>query len=74
MKKFFIFAFAAITALATWGQTNLALNQPAIATSGAAQVGNDGSNDSRWESGHGVDPQNWQVDLGEAQTFNSCNL
>ena len=71
MKKFFIFAFAAITALATWGQTNLALNQPAIATSGAAQVGNDGSNDSRWESGHGVDPQNWQVDLGEAQTFNS---
>ena len=71
MKKIFTMALAALAALSVWGQTNLALNQPSIATTGAPQVGNDGNNDSRWESGHGVDPQNWQVDLGEAQTFNS---
>ena len=55
------------------GQTNLALNQPTVASPGALQGsanGNDGSTTSRWESAHGVDPQNWQVDLGEAQTFN----
>ncbi|MBO5540698.1 MAG: discoidin domain-containing protein [Muribaculaceae bacterium] len=65
MKKNLTLAVAAIAVMTAFGQTNLALNQPSIATSGNAAQGNDGNNGSRWESTHGVDPQLWQVDLGE---------
>ena len=50
---------------------NLALNKTAIATSGTATAGNNGSQGDRWESTHGVDSQTWQVDLGSSQTFNA---
>lgn len=49
---------------------NLALNKTAIATSGTATAGNNGSQGDRWESVHS-DPQTWQVDLGSSQTFNA---
>lgn len=49
---------------------NLALNKTAIATSGTAAAGNNGSQGDRWESVHS-DPQTWQVDLGSSQTFNA---
>ena len=49
---------------------NLALNKEAIATSGTATAGNNGSQGDRWESVHS-DPQTWQVDLGSSQTFNA---
>ena len=71
MKRILTMVFAAMALMTMWGQTNLALNQPSIATSGVANVGNDGNTGSRWESAHGVDPQLWQVDLGEAQDFNT---
>ena len=49
---------------------NLALNKTAIATSGTASAGNNGSQGDRWESVQS-DPQTWQVDLGSSQTFNA---
>ena len=73
MKRtlFMLFAFmAAITAFCQ----NLAEGKTSIATSGNAALGNDGQTDSRWESEQGVDPQTWQVDLGEAQEFNQINI
>lgn len=65
MKKILTLAVAALAAMTAFGQTNLALNQPTVATSGTAASGNDGNKGTRWESAHGVDPQMWQVDLGE---------
>lgn len=49
---------------------NLALNKTAIATSGTATAGNNGSQGDRWESAS-TDLQTWQVDLGSSQTFNA---
>ena len=74
MKKILTMVFAAMAVMTMWGQTNLALNQPSIATSGTASAGNDGNAGTRWESAHGVDPQLWQVDLGEAQNFNTIAI
>ena len=74
MKKSRTMVFAAMAVMTMWGQTNLALNQPSIATSGTASAGNDGNAGTRWESAHGVDPQLWQVDLGEAQNFNTIAI
>ena len=74
MKKILTMVFAAMAVMTMSGQTNLALNQPSIATSGTASAGNDGNTGSRWESEHGVDPQMWQVDLGEAQNFNTIAI
>lgn len=65
MKKILTLAVAALAAMTAFGQTNLALNQPTVATSGTAASGNDGNKGTRWESAQGVDPQMWQVDLGE---------
>ena len=70
MKKILTFAVAVLAVMTAFGQTNLALNMPSIATSGVAERGNDGSTGSRWES-DSSDPQQWQVDLGEAQDFNT---
>ena len=74
MKKILTMVFAAMAVMTMSGQTNLALNQPSIATSGTASAGNDGNTGTRWESEHGVDPQMWQVDLGEAQEFNTIAI
>lgn len=74
MKKLFTLLLAAVATLTMFGQTNLAVDQPSIATSGNAALGNDGNKGSRWESTHGVDPQLWQVDLGQAQTFNTISI
>ena len=73
MKRILTMVFAAMALMTMWGQTNLALNQPSIATSGVANVGNDGDNGTRWESAS-ADPQQWQVDLGEAQDFNTISI
>ena len=75
MKRILTMVFAAMALMTMWGQTNLALNQPSIATSATAgrpaSAGNDGDdNGTRWESAS-ADPQQWQVDLGEAQDFNT---
>ncbi len=74
MKKVFTFAIASLLALGAFAQTNLAEGCTSIATSGEAALGNDGSTGTRWESAHGVDPQLWQVDLGEAKQFNTINI
>ena len=73
MKKILTMVFAAMAVMTMWGQTNLALNQPSIATSGTASAGNDGNTGTRWESAS-ADPQQWQVDLGEAQDFNTITI
>ncbi len=77
MKRILTMVFAAMALMTMWGQTNLALNQPSIATSATAgrpaSAGNDGDNGTRWESAS-ADPQQWQVDLGEAQDFNTISI
>lgn len=73
MKKVFTFLFAALMALTTFAQTNLAEGKASIATSGNAALGNDGSTGTRWES-NSSDPQIWQVDLGEATDFNAIRI
>ena len=74
MKKVFTLLFATMLAIGTFAQTNLAANQPSVATSGTATAGNDGDNGTRWESAHGQDPQLWMVDLGEETTFNVISI
>lgn len=73
MKKTLFFLFAIAMALTSVAQTNLAADKASIATSGTAAAGNDGNNGTRWESAS-ADPQSWQVDLGEAQTFNTVSI
>ncbi len=46
----------------------------ASATSGNAALAIDGSIATRWESEHGVDPQELIVDLGEVCTFNTVQI
>lgn len=46
----------------------------ASATSGNAALAIDGSIATRWESEHGVDPQEFIVDLGEVCTFNTVQI
>lgn len=67
-------AAACLFALTGAAQTNLASGCKSIATSGIATEGNDGNTGTRWESAHAVDPQNWQVDLGEPKEFNTVNI
>ena len=74
MKKTILLLFAFMATITAFSQDNLALNKATIATSGTAKDAVDGNKDSRWESAHGVDPQVWQVDLGEAQTFNTVSI
>lgn len=69
MKKLLLFLCAFLASL-TVGAQNLALNKTAISTSGTAGNAVDGNTGSRWESEHS-DLQTWQVDLGEAATFNT---
>lgn len=73
MKKVLLALFAITAALTGYAQTNLAVGKTSIATSGNAGLGNDGDAGSRWESAFS-DPQVWQVDLGEAQTFNTIRI
>ena len=73
MKKLFLTLFAITAALTGFAQTNLAVGHPSIASSGNAGEGNDGNTGTRWESTHS-DPQTWQVDLEEAQTFNTIRI
>ncbi|MBR5102457.1 MAG: discoidin domain-containing protein, partial [Muribaculaceae bacterium] len=75
MKKALLFLFAAAMALTSAAQTNLAVGKTSIATSGTnVASGNDGDEGTRWESEHGVDPQSWQVDLGESTTINAVRI
>ena len=74
MKKLFLTLFAIAATITGFAQTNLAAGQPSIASSGTAALGNDGNTGSRWESVQGVDPQLWQVDLGEAKDFNTIRI
>ena len=74
MKKVITLLIAALVAVTTFAQTNLAKDKTSIATSGNAYEGNDGNTGSRWESAQGVDPQSWQVDLGEATNFNAIQI
>ena len=71
MKKQLLLAAACLFALTGAAQTNLARGCASKATSGIATEGNDGNTGTRWESAHAVDPQNWQVDLGEPKEFNT---
>ena len=74
MKKTVFLLFAFMAAITAFGQDNLALNKAAIATSGNASAAVDGNtNGTRWESAFS-DPQTWQVDLGEAQAFNTISI
>ena len=73
MKKLFLTLFAVTAALTGFAQTNLAVGHPSIASSGNAGEGNDGNTGTRWESAFS-DPQTWQVDLEEAQTFNTIRI
>lgn len=73
MKRQLLLAAACLFALAGAAQTNLASGCKSIATSGTATLGNDGNSGTRWESVQS-DPQNWQVDLGEAKDFNTINI
>ncbi len=75
MKKLLLFIFALCTVSGAWADdpVNLALNKTAIATSGTATAAVDGNNETRWESASS-DPQTWQVDLGEATTFNTISI
>ena len=73
MKKTFLFLFALVASLAASAQTNLAKDCAAIATSGNAAMAVDGDKGTRWESAS-EDPQTWQVDLGEAKTFNTISI
>lgn len=73
MKKQLLLAAACLFALAGAAQTNLARGCTSRATSGTATLGNDGNTGTRWESDHS-DSQNWQVDLGKAQEFNTVNI
>ena len=73
MKKQLLLAAACLFALAGAAQTNLASDCASKATSGTATLGNDGNTGTRWESAQS-DPQNWQVDLGEAKDFNTINI
>ena len=74
MKKILTLLFATMVAMGTFAQTNLASEKTSFATSGTASNGNDGNNNSRWESAHGQDPQLWMVDLGEVTTFNAISI
>ncbi|MBO7609113.1 MAG: Ig-like domain-containing protein [Muribaculaceae bacterium] len=74
MRKLFLTLFVIAATITGFAQTNLALQQPCIASSGEAALGNDGNSGSRWESAHGVDPQLWQVDLGETKMFNTIRI
>ncbi len=62
-----------MASMAIVAQTNLAAGKTSIATSGTASLGNDGNTGTRWESAQS-DPQQWQVDLGEATTFNTIQI
>lgn len=73
MKKQLLLAAACLFALTGAAQTNLASGCASKATSGTATLGNDGNTGTRWESDHS-DSQNWQVDLGKAQEFNTVNI
>ena len=73
MKKILSLVFAAVAVMTAFGQTNLALNKSAQATSGNAAAAVDGNIGSRWESQHS-DPQTWIVDLGESMTFNAVRI
>lgn len=73
MKKILSLVFAAVAVMTAFGQTNLALNKTAQATSGNAAAAVDGNIGTRWESQHS-DPQTWIVDLGESMTFNAVRI
>lgn len=73
MKKVFLLLFAAMATLTSFAD-NLASGKETKATSGNAALAVDSDNNSRWESEQGVDPQLWQVDLGEAKAFNTISI
>lgn len=73
MKKVFLLLFAAMATL-TGLADNLASGKATLATSGDASLAADGNANTRWESVQGVDPQLWQVDLGEAKAFNTISI
>ncbi len=73
MKKVITLLIAALVAVTTFAQTNLAKDKTSIATSGNAYEGNDGNTGSRWISDTS-DPQSWMVDLGEETTFNVISI
>lgn len=73
MKKLLLTTLALLAVITLSAQTNLTQDCSAIATSGNAAVAVDGNNGTRWESASS-DPQTWQVDLGEAKTFNTIAI
>ncbi|MBC8134068.1 MAG: discoidin domain-containing protein, partial [Deltaproteobacteria bacterium] len=60
------------------GDTNLALGQPATATSfqvgNIVANGNDASLTSRWAAVNGTFPQSWQVDLGPGKVLSRVDI
>ncbi|MDR0863727.1 MAG: discoidin domain-containing protein [Candidatus Symbiothrix sp.] len=52
---------------------NLALNKISVASSGTAAAGNDGNDDSRWESAH-TDTEWWYVNLGKEYVVNDIKI
>lgn len=73
MKKSLLLLFAFIATMTAFAQDNLAQGATAIATSGNAALAVDGDKGTRWEA-EASDPQTWQVDLGEAKTFNTISI
>ncbi|MGH8048986.1 MAG: discoidin domain-containing protein, partial [Chthoniobacterales bacterium] len=67
-----------LTINASSGDTNLALSQPATASSNEAgnvvANGNDASTTSRWAAANGTYPQWWRVDLGSSKVLSRVDI